>query len=214
MKRKTTRIALNAFIAAAVLGAWLWLAFTQDAPFAATFVKALRYFAMLSNVFAGAAAIVFIVALLRSNDGTVPRAVSILKFVACVEITVTFATVIFFLTPIWGFLDMMSGANLFLHLIIPLTAIAEFIIFECVRPTIRENLFTVVPVLVYGAGYVLNVLINGIGEYPETNDWYGFLHWGWGFGAIILSLICGIAFFAGLLLRLTKRKTETKSSAA
>ena len=53
----------------------------------------------------------------------------------------------------------------------------------------------------YAVYYVLNMVINGIGEWPATNDWYGFLNWGIGPGAVITAAAFGITYLIGLVLR-------------
>ena len=53
------------------------------------------------------------------------------------------------------------------------------------------------PPFLYGTGYAVNIAVNGIGKWPDTNDWYLFFHWGTGVGigiyAAILALTWGIA---------------------
>ena len=39
-------------------------------------------------------------------------------------------------------------------------------------------LIAVIPMIVYGTFYLGNILLNGRGEWPDTNDWYGFAMWG------------------------------------
>lgn len=57
------------------------------------------------------------------------------------------------------------------------------------------------PALVYGAFYLANVLINGIGKWPDTNDWYGFLNWGYPVGIVIFAAIVLMDFGMAVLLR-------------
>jgi len=44
-----------------------------------------------------------------------------------------------------------------------------------------------IPTAVYGFLYTGNIIINGKGEWPDSNDFYGFLNWGYGFGAVIFA---------------------------
>ena len=54
--------------------------------------------------------------------------------------------------------------------------------------------------LIYGAGYLGNILLNGVGEWPDTNDWYSFMMWGYPSafaiygGLILISLALGGLF--------------------
>ena len=60
-------------------------------------------------------------------------------------------------------------------------------------------------VLVYGAVYLANIGINGIGEWPETNDWYLFLSWGYPTGILIFAIICLVTWLIGLMMRKLNR---------
>jgi hypothetical protein len=182
------------------------MAFSTENTFFATGLRSLRYFTVLSNLLEGFGCAVFIAFSLFSKNKDVPRAISVLKFVGCASVTVTFLTVALFLAPVWGAKEMFSSFNLFLHLSIPLLSIAEFVIFEKARPTVKECFFAALPVFIYGVGYLINVLVNGIGVFPDSNDWYGFLTWGWGIGAALFAVVCAAAFAVGLLLRLTVKK--------
>ena len=207
MRSSKLRLILNILIAVAVPAAWIWMALSVEGTLASTGVSSLRYFTVQSNIFAGVAAIAYIISALR-HDGEASRGVRIFKYIAAVSVAVTFLTVAFMLVPIWGFLDLFSGPNLFFHLLIPLAAVAEFIVFKDDRPSVMDNLCVLIPVSLYGCGYALNILVNGMGgDTPETtNDWYYFLAWGWGVGAMIFACILLAAFIVGLLLRLTKKK--------
>ena len=46
-----------------------------------------------------------------------------------------------------------------------------------------------------------NNLINGIGEWPDTNDWYLFLTWGYPVGVLIFIVICAVTWLLGLAMR-------------
>ena len=206
MKNKP-RIILNIIIALAVPAAWIWMSVSVEGTLAATGVRSLRYFTVQSNFLAGAAAVAYLISALR-HGGEASRGFRVFKYVAAVSVAVTFLTVVVLLVPIWGVLDLFSGPNLFFHLLIPLAAIVEFIIFKDERPGIKDNFLTVLPVFLYGCGYILNILINGMGGDTQktTNDWYFFLKWGWGIGAVIFVCILSSAFLVGLFLRLTKKK--------
>ncbi|MBQ6088295.1 MAG: hypothetical protein IJK95_01910, partial [Firmicutes bacterium] len=72
--------------------------------------------------------------------------------------------------------------------------------------SLKESVFSVIPMLIYGAWYVVNNIIYGIGEWPDTRDWYGFLTWGWGIGILILIAIILMTWGAGLILRFAHNK--------
>ena len=91
--------------------------------------------------------------------------------------------------------------NLFFHLITPVVSIAEIVFLSDRTYTKWENNLTVIPPFVYGAAYVGNILINGIGEWPDRNDWYSFLIWGYPAGILIFAVICLVTWLIGLLMR-------------
>jgi hypothetical protein len=96
---------------------------------------------------------------------------------------------------------MLAGVNFFLHLAVPVAALAECIFMSTTIYTHHDNRLAVVPMLVYGAVYLANNLINGTGEWPDTNDWYGFLNWGLPVGLVIFAGLCTITWLTGALLR-------------
>ena len=67
--------------------------------------------------------------------------------------------------------------------------------------TASENRLAVIPPLVYGTIYLLNNVINGIGEWPDTNDWYLFLAWGYPVGLCIFAGIGLVTWLIGYILR-------------
>ncbi|MBO4628289.1 MAG: hypothetical protein J5645_09975 [Lachnospiraceae bacterium] len=150
-----------------------------------------KYFTVLSNEICGIIAVVSLVQSLRGKPQPM-----LAKLMAAAAVGLTFLVIIGFLGPLYGLLKMYRGANFFFHLILPLTAMAEFVFCpgdaaEPVTIPFWWTLLTMIPVAVYGAFYLGNCMINGIGEWPHTNDFYGFLNWG---------LPVGLAIFAGIML--------------
>ena len=94
--------------------------------------------------------------------------------------------------PLYGYPQFYKRGNLYFHLLLPVTAMVEFIFIKRQKMPFRYAVFSAVPTLLYGIGYLLNILINGIGgPWPDTNDFYAFLSWGWP---------AGIGIFAGITL--------------
>ena len=62
-----------------------------------------------------------------------------------------------------------------MHLLTPLIAIAEIIFLSDVTYTRKDNRLVMLSPLIYGAFYLGNNVINGIGEWPDTNDEYSAL---------------------------------------
>lgn len=164
----------------------------------------LKYFTVLSNIFCLIVAIIFIVLSLMRKKCPI-----ILKLISVSGVALTFAIVAFFLAPMYPDLNMYEGTNRFFHLIVPIVAMIEFIMYEQERKMpFKYTFFAAIPSLIYGNFYLANCLINGIGEWPETNDWYGFLNWGYPVGMVIFAGVVlanwGIACLFWLIKRYVK----------
>ena len=164
----------------------------------------LKYFTVLSNIFCLIVAIIFIVLSLMRKKCPI-----ILKLISVSGVALTFAIVAFFLAPMYPDLNMYEGSNRFFHLIVPIVAMIEFIMYEQERKMpFKYTFFAAIPSLIYGNFYLANCLINGIGEWPETNDWYGFLNWGYPVGMVIFAGVVlanwGIACLFWLIKRYVK----------
>ena len=173
----------------------------QDGVLAVTGVRTFRYFTTLSNLLEAIAALLFVIFSVVRRGKPVPKRIEMLKYIASTEIFVTFLTIAAFLAPIYGFEATCTGNNFWFHLVFPVASVLEQIFLSEEKAGWKGNLFAVVPTFVYGCYYVLNIVINGKGTWPDTNDWYGFLNWGYLIGAVIFVSVCLMAFLIGLLLR-------------
>lgn len=80
-------------------------------------------------------------------------------------------TACFFLSTIYSFKMMISGNCFFLHLITPLLAIIACTVFEADEKMSFKELFSgLIPTVVYGAVYIVMVLILG----KESGGWEDF----------------------------------------
>ena len=172
-----------------------------------------RYFTILSNVYSGLVAVVYVVLLIckgKAKDGTF---MSILKLTSSAAVGVTFTVVLIFLGPLYGFGRMYTGSNLIFHLIMPLVAMVEFVVFPAFENeednnfSLKKCLYAGIPVLLYGSVYlIINIVsgTNGSGQNP--NDFYGFLRWGYPVGILIFVVIVLIAIGIACFLRWIKKK--------
>ena len=158
----------------------------------------LKFFTVESNILAGIAALIDIVYTVKNKS---TKTVAVLKYIAAAAVGLTFLTIAAFLGPLYGHSHMYHGSNLYFHLIIPLIAMAEFVLLNDQKMGIRENLYTMIPPFLYGMGYLINILING----AEGNDFYAFTAWGLPIGIVIFAGIVGTTFLLGLLLRKLNR---------
>ena len=122
-------------------------------------------------------------------------------------VALTFLIVAAFLAPMYPGLNLYENSNLWFHLILPLAAMLEFILLKTQqRIPFKYAVFSALPALVYGIGYLANILINGKGEWPDTNDWYGFLNWGYPVGIAIFAVIVLMNFGMAALMRFVNNK--------
>ena len=173
----------------AAVGTVLMLFFRDgDALLASSGVENLKYFTVLSNEFCGIVAVWTLILAVRRKAPPM-----LMKLMAAAAVGLTFLIVAGFLGPLYGHRFMYKNANLFFHLILPLTAMAEYILLPVPNGGVpfRWTFCTMIPVFLYGSVYLTNNLVNGTGEWPDTNDFYGFLNWG---------LPVGIVIFAGIML--------------
>ena len=92
-------------------------------------------------------------------------------------------------------------------MVVPLLVVIDLLFFEDDREyPFRATLVAAVFTFAYGVFYLINIFINGIGEWPNSNDWYGFLNWGFGVGMIIFACITIFSWVISLLLRFAVKK--------
>lgn len=191
MKRKTA-IITNLFVGVMSFAAWLWMVFavSHGGPLTDGGLRSLKFYTVLSNLLNGAVCLVFAARLLGS--GWVTTRLKTWRLVGASTAGLTFLTVMLFLGPAFGYQYMFNGPNFFLHFLLPVLSILSFICFERTGTIpYRYTLYAMLPMLLYTIGYLLNIIIQGVGEWPNRHDFYGFLLWG---------LPVGVAIFVGLIL--------------
>ena len=154
---------------------------------------ALRFFTTLSNMLCAAASLLTALAI---NAGGIPEWIWMLKYIGTAAVTVTMLTVLFFLAPTFGkgaLKVLLSGTDLFMHLITPLLALVSFCVFEKRGMTFCQSLWGMLPVVLYGPVYLYKILF----ALPEKrwDDFYGFNKqgkWPIAFAGMVLGtfLIC------------------------
>lgn len=197
-KMKVRKI-LNICIAVIVPVAWLMMTVGGGGTLSENGIGNLKYFTVQSNIMEGIASVIWLV--VQGGDEVAKARAELFKYISAASVMLTFTTVMVFLGPLYGYPMMLKGANLFFHLIVPLMAFAEMIFLTDADFKLRDNNMAAVPPLIYGALYLLNVIINGIGEWPDTNDWYLFLTWGYPTGILIFACICAVTWLIALLMR-------------
>ena len=177
---------------------WLLCFRTEEGAWSARRgLGALRYFTLLSNLFCAAASLLLALAL---AGGAVPRWIWLMKYVGTAAVTVTLLTVLFFLGPNMGYKPLLSGRDLYFHLIGPLLAIGSFCFLERLYPLPFSLALTgVLPVALYGAYYLYRVVCAP--EEKRWEDFYGYNKdgkWPLSFAAMLLGALAVCAALWGL----------------
>ena len=171
-------------------------------------IGAFKYFTVLSNIFSGGVAAVFAVRLGLGRE--IGPGLMTLKLAATTSVGLTFLTVVVFLAPKYGLLAMYIGANLWLHLLLPLMAMVGFCLVETGDLLPRATLLATIPMILYGAGYYANIVINGVGEPPHVNDFYGFAQWGMDRTPVVFVVIAVITWGIALVHVLLRGKIQVR----
>ncbi|MBO4412545.1 MAG: hypothetical protein J5779_00825 [Clostridia bacterium] len=181
-------------------------------------IKVLNYFTIQSNIFAGITSFVYIIFLVRANKSNkkIPKAVCILRYIATIDLILTFLVVTLFFGFIAekGYLSMFENANLFFHLIIPVTNFVSFVFFENeLKFKISYTLFGLIHVVIYCIYYIIVYLSHyENGEVPEKYDWYYLTKFGIGWAFVIAIVTVAIGYLISFVLYKTKNRIIQKES--
>lgn len=209
-KNQTAELILNIILVIfTVIGIILMLTGkSEEGALQSTGIENFKFYTVLTNVFCGIIAAVHLIFLLLKKDTDKIR---VLKLAAVCGVAITFAVVAFMFGPLYGFPQFYKRGNLFFHLLEPVVAMVEFILIRRKKIPFKYTVIAAVPTLLYGIGYMANILINGIGgPWPYTNDFYAFLSWGWPVGIGIFAVITLMAFAVACIFRAVSNKRSMK----
>ena len=124
--RQTSEILFNLVIVIlAVTGIILMLTSeAEEGALQSSGLENFKFYTVLSNVFCGIVALIYLICIF-AKKGTGKMAA--LKLAAVCGVAITFAVVAFMFGPLYGFPNFYKRGNLFFHLLLPITAMAEFI---------------------------------------------------------------------------------------
>ena len=189
---------LNVFIFVIVIINWIRMMLgLSNTGLASSGLRSLKYFTVLSNLFEAYASTMW----LYKKDEKI-------KYIASVSLSLTFITVVLFLGPLFGYRIMYIGSNFWFHLIVPIIAVMEVIFLSKYTISKKDNLFALMPMFIYGLFYVGNIFINGVGSWPNTNDWYGFFTWGYTGGIVVFFVISLATYFMGYVIKRINNKYD------
>ncbi|MCR5741895.1 MAG: hypothetical protein K6G38_05525 [Gammaproteobacteria bacterium] len=158
--------------------------------------KVLRYFTMDSNILVAIGSLIMIpynILAIKDKEKEIPFWLDIFKYVGTVSVMVTFLTVVFFLGPTIGYGSMYVGASLYLHGTTPILALIVYSLFEYKDRKFIYTLYSILPVLIYGFIYLLNVVALGNWE-----DFYGFNVGGFWYISYIVMIIASYGIGIGI----------------
>ncbi len=136
--------------------------------------------------------------MLTGHVSALPRFLLLFGYMASVSVFVTFMTVMVFLAPITSYAQMLSGPDLYMHLVNPLLAVISYaFLLPGEALPFATTFFSLVPTVLYGILYIYKVLIKG----EEKGGWSDFYTFNRN-GAWPLSLILMLTgtYVLGLLL--------------
>ena len=166
--------------------------------------KCLRYFTNLSNVYAAVSAVIIAVFNFTNvvrDRYFFPKWAIAVKYSACVSVTVTFMTVVFFLGPVAafsgnGYFSLFKQSNFYLHFLTPILAVISFLFFERgEKISFKYAFYGLLPTVLYSVIYVIMVVFVGSdnGGWP---DFYGFTFGGRMWAVPISVIVMYAATFA------------------
>ena len=191
-------VACAVVVVCVCIGVTMNLTTLYDQDFDNMGLKTYKMFTVLSNIFCAIssfAIIPYAIDGIRKKEYSLPNWVVIFMMTGTTAVTLTFLVSLFILAPVKGFVLIFSGSRFFLHGLCPILNILAFCVFVTSHKiTIKESLFSIIPVAIYAIVYFIMVVaigkVNGGWE-----DFYGFATRisPWISGTLILPLTFGIA---------------------
>lgn len=204
-------VIMNSIVLCLTIVAIFLMFFVNNGALGTGNITSFKFFTVDSNVLMGIASAVSLFYLLFKKDKQYPKWLIVFKLVATTGVGLTFFVVFVFLAPLYGLPLLLQGSNLIMHLFEPLVAIVLMVLFEPkAKLKFIYNLFSIIPVGVYGTFYMINVAVNNDFGNFKGADWYGFGQWGLGVGFICLFMTVAAAFVFSIILYLVHQKTKIK----
>lgn len=99
---------VNIFIVIASVASWLALLVFGEGELAERGINSLKYFTVLSNLFAGLSSVIWLIS--SRENGKASETVERLKYIAAASVALTFTVVMVFLGPLYGYPEMFNKA--------------------------------------------------------------------------------------------------------
>lgn len=168
------------------------------------------FFTTDSNILTAIASALVMICKIKIHQGkrtTVARAFTLLKYAGVVGLMLTFFTVLCLLIPIYGIAMEWGGTGLHMHVLAPVLSFVSFVFLEEHTKLRRRDVFIgILPVLVYGAVYFLQVVI--------LNNWMDFYAFNsGGKWYLIMPLIITLSFEMSLFVRFLRNRIASRQKA-
>ncbi len=205
-------IVLNAIILLTTIGVVISYFFGNDGKYHIEPLFRFNLFTTDSNLLCAAAAafmIPFEIRLLKKGT-PVPRWVFLVKYVGTCAVTLTFFTVVCFLGPMMGFMDMVfGGTSIYMHFFGPILGFVSFCFLETSQPiSLPTSLIGLIPMLVYGGVYCYMVVILT----AERGGWIDFYQFNQGgYWYISFAVIMAAMFGFCSVIRLVHNRIAARS---
>lgn len=169
-------------------------------------IKLLKFFTVQSNVMAGITSLLYIIFFLRERKRKkkIPSFVNILRYIATIDLIITFLVVALFLGFIVeeGYLSLYFNANFFFHFAIPVLNFVSFTFFEnSFKLRFRDTFWGMSHLILYSIFYLIIVLTHiKDGAVSLEYDWYAFAQFGFGVLVALAVSVLGAGYLISYLL--------------
>lgn len=209
-KREKTSLILNSIIfVLMVVGAIMTFGeiLIVDVPLHEHGIKTLKFFTVQSNIFGGIISLIYVIFLVRQakHNKKMPHSVQVLKFIATVDLVITFLVVALFLGFVVeeGYFSVFVNANFLFHFVIPVLSFISFTFFEDFPDCKKKHIiFGLLHLIAYSIFY-LTVVITHFqdGKVDLQYDWYGFAQLGLPIAFVFAVVLLAIGYFVAILIK-------------
>lgn len=159
------------------IGVTMNLTTLYDEDFDNMGIRTFCMFTVNSNILAAVSSFVVIpyaIDGIRKKEYSLPNWVVVFMMTGTTAVALTFLVSLFVLSPVKGFVLIFTGSRFFLHGVCPILNILAFCLFVTShKVTVRETLYSLIPVAIYAVVYfVMVVAITE--ERGGWSDFYGF----------------------------------------
>ena len=206
-KRITAALILNILVVISTAAITISYYFYSNNPLVESGFDSYKFFTTDSNILAAVSSLVMIpfeIGILRGKSEKLPYAAIVFKLAGMTSVMLTFFTVMFLLLPVYGPKFLLLGTAFYMHLAGPLAALVTFLFLETDhRVKLSHTLFALIPVVLYGAVYLTEVIIIGE-KNGGWSDFYTFNRGGYWYVTVFIML--GFTYLIAFLARLVHNK--------